>query len=94
VKDKMNNNKFKLYVQHLVGKTIRRDGYDFVINEVHPHRDENIRATVILCGSGGSIEIGYFDLPTDFRSEMIYQFNGVYQLKSKLNNMNSYGEIT
>jgi hypothetical protein len=82
----MNNNKFKLYLQHLVGKTIRRDGFDFVINEVRPHQDQTIGAKVILSGSVGSVEIGYFDLPTDFRSEMIYQFHRVYQLKSKLEN--------
>jgi hypothetical protein len=87
VKDKMNNNKFKLYLQHLVGKTIRRDGFDFVINEVLPHQDQNIGATVILRGSGGSVEIGYFDLPNEFRSEMIYQFNHLYLFKSKINNV-------
>ena len=87
MKDKVNNNKFKLYLQHLVGKTVRRDGFDFVINEVHPHQDQNIGATIILRGSAGSVEIGYFDLPNDFRSEMIYQFHRVYQLKSKLNDI-------
>jgi hypothetical protein len=80
----MSNNKFEQYLQFLIGKTIRRDGFDFVINEVLPHQDQNIGATVILRGSAGSVEIGYFDLPTDFRSEMIYQFNRVYQLKSKI----------
>lgn len=44
-----------------VGETILRDGYEFKVRSVLPHKDLGIVATINLIGLGGEIEIGYYD---------------------------------
>lgn len=44
-----------------IGDKVIRDGYDFTVNEVIPHNDICIVASISLKGEGGSVEVGYYD---------------------------------
>lgn len=44
-----------------IGDKVLRDGYTFVVNEIRPHRDIHIVASILLRGEGGSVEVGYYD---------------------------------
>lgn len=44
-----------------IGDKVLRDGYDYTVNEVVPHNDICIVASILLRGEGGSVEVGYYD---------------------------------
>ena len=44
-----------------VGDRVLRDGCEFCVSEVIPHRDIGIIATITLRGAGAIVETGYYD---------------------------------
>jgi hypothetical protein len=44
-----------------IGDKVLRDGYEFSVTEVLPHKDIHIVASITLRGETGTIEVGYYD---------------------------------